>query len=100
MVAKFKAAKVEGHKELRQKRYIQWSILQHYEVVPTPLLDLTQSIRVACSFAQMRGTDSTCYVYVIGFPSPGSHTIVKLRFARPGISSRFSLKQASFRHDG
>lgn len=68
LVARFKTAKVEGHKELRQKRNIQWSILQHYEVVPTPLLDLTQSLRVACSFAQMRGTDANCYVYVIGLP--------------------------------
>jgi hypothetical protein len=67
-VDKFKSEKIEGHKELRQKRYIQWSILQHYEVLPTPLLDLTQSIRVACSFAQMRSSDSACYVYVFGLP--------------------------------
>ena len=54
LVDKFKTAKIDGHKELRQKRFIQWSILQHYEVVSTPLIDLTQSLRVACSFAQMR----------------------------------------------
>ncbi len=68
LVDKFKTAKIDGHRELRHKRYIQWSILQHYEVVPTPLLDLTQSLRVACSFAQMRSSDSTCYVYVFGLP--------------------------------
>jgi hypothetical protein len=68
LVDRFKAAGVEGHRELRQKRYIQWSILQHYEVVATPLLDLTQSLRVACSFAQMRSADSRCYVFVIGMP--------------------------------
>lgn len=68
LVERFKAAKIDGHRELRQKRYIQWSILQHYEVVPTPLLDLTQSLRVACSFAQLRSTDPTCYVYVLGLP--------------------------------
>jgi len=68
LVDRFKKAKIEGHRELRQKRYIQWSILQHYEVVATPLLDLTQSLRVACSFAQLRSTDSTCYVYVLGLP--------------------------------
>ena len=33
-------------------------------------------------------------------PVTRRHRIVNLRFARPGISSRFSLKQASFRHDG
>lgn len=68
LVDRFKRAKIDGHRELRQKRYIQWSILQHYEVVATPLLDVTQSIRVACSFAQMRSTDPKCYVYVLGLP--------------------------------
>jgi hypothetical protein len=68
LVDKFKSAKIDGHRELRDKKYIQWSILQHYEVVPTPLLDLTQSLRVACSFAQMRSTDPTCHVYVFGLP--------------------------------
>ena len=51
LVDQFKKAKVDGHRELRHKKYIQWSILQHYEVVSTPLLDITQSLRVACSFA-------------------------------------------------
>jgi hypothetical protein len=68
LVDRFKTKRVEGHKELRYKKYIQWSILQHYEVVPTPLLDLTQSLRVACSFAQLRSTDPACYVYVLGLP--------------------------------
>lgn len=68
LVERFKAAGVEGHRDLRIKRYIQWSILQHYEVVATPLLDLTQSLRVACSFAQMRSSDSNCHVFVLGMP--------------------------------
>ena len=68
LVERFKKAKVDGHAELRHKRYIQWSILQHYEVTATPLLDLTHSLRVACSFAQLRSSDPTCYVYVLGLP--------------------------------
>jgi hypothetical protein len=68
LVDRLKIAKVDGYPELRQKRYIQWSILQHYEVAPTPLLDVTHSLRVACSFAQLRSTDPTCYVYVLGLP--------------------------------
>jgi FRG domain-containing protein len=68
LVDKWKGAGINGYKELRQKRYIQWSILQHYEVANTPLLDFTQSLRVACSFAQIRSTDPTCYVYVLGLP--------------------------------
>jgi hypothetical protein len=38
--------------EIRRKLFIQWSIIQHYQVYETPLLDITQSLRVACSFAQ------------------------------------------------
>lgn len=83
---KFKTARIEGHRELRQKRYIQWSILQHYEVVATPLLDLTHSLRVACSFAQLRRVDPTCHVYVFGLPyitnrisTNSEHDIVNVR---------------------
>jgi hypothetical protein len=68
LVERFKAKGIDGYRELRQKRYIQWSILQHYEVLGTPLLDLTQSLRVACSFAQLSSTDPACYVYVLGLP--------------------------------
>lgn len=68
LVHRLKEAGIEGHRELRQKRYIQWSILQHYEVVATPLLDITQSLRVACSFGQLSATDNTCCVYVLGLP--------------------------------
>lgn len=68
LVDKFRAARIDGHRELRHKRYIQLSILQHYEVVGTPLIDLTQSLRVACSFAQLRSPEATCYVYVLGLP--------------------------------
>lgn len=44
------------------------AILQHYGVCPTPLLDLTQSLRVACSFALMGSRDGTGTVYVLGMP--------------------------------
>ena len=59
---------VEGFRELSRKRYIQWSILQHYEVCRTPLLDLTHSLRVACSFAQLFSETAEAYVYVLGMP--------------------------------
>ena len=59
---------VEGYPELSRKRYIQWSILQHYEVCHTPLLDLTHSLRVACSFAQLFSETAEAYVYVLGMP--------------------------------
>ena len=60
--------KISGAPELRRKKYIQWSILQHYEVCGTPLLDFTQSLRVACSFAQQNNESSEAYIYVFGMP--------------------------------
>jgi len=64
----FKLNRMEGRGELRRKKYIQWSMLQHYEVCKTPLLDFTHSLRVACSFAQCKNYDEYGYVYVFGFP--------------------------------
>ncbi|TCT19725.1 FRG domain-containing protein [Thiobaca trueperi] len=64
----FKKHKIEGQYELRRKKHIQWSILQHYEVTETPLIDVTQSIRVACSFAQLNNDQKTAFIYVFGLP--------------------------------
>lgn len=47
---------------------IKWAILQHYNVCPTPLLDLTASLRVACSFALLQSNNGYGIVYVIGLP--------------------------------
>lgn len=55
---------------LKAKRLAQWSVLQHYEVVDTPLLDVTQSLRVACSFAELGRTSDTAYIYVFALPYP------------------------------
>lgn len=60
--------RIDGYKEIRRKKYIQWSLLQHYEVCSTPLLDFTHSLRVACSFAQLNNPTETAYVYVFGLP--------------------------------
>lgn len=57
-------------KFLKAKRLAQWSVLQHYEVVDTPLLDVTQSLRVACSFAELGRTSDTAYIYVFALPYP------------------------------
>lgn len=64
----FTVNKIEGHSELRRRKYIQWSILQHYEVCGTPLLDFTHSLRVACSFATLDNSNKHAYVYVFGLP--------------------------------
>jgi hypothetical protein len=64
----FDREKVEGSSDVRRRKLIQWSILQHYEVCPTPLLDFTQSVRVACSFALLESEASDPFVYVFGLP--------------------------------
>lgn len=51
-----------------KKRLLQWSILQHYEVTDTPLLDVTQSLRVACSFAFLDSHEEYSYIYAFGLP--------------------------------
>ncbi len=43
-----------------------YALVQHYEILPTPLIDITQSLRVAASFA-LRDSD-TGYLYVFGLP--------------------------------
>jgi len=68
----FEKRKIAGARDVSRKRYVRWSILQHYEVIATPLLDVTQSLRVACSFAQLSSTDPFCFVYVLGFPYPSN----------------------------
>ncbi|MDH5190835.1 MAG: FRG domain-containing protein [Gammaproteobacteria bacterium] len=57
-----------GTHELKRKKYIQWSILQHYEVCGTPLIDFTHSLRVACSFAHLNNTNPHAYIYVFALP--------------------------------
>ena len=61
-------AGIEGHRDVRRRKYVQWSILQHYEVCATPLLDFTHSLRVACSFALLGSGDEEPYVFAFGLP--------------------------------
>jgi len=63
----FEKEKIEGYKELKRRRAVQWSILQHYEVCSTPLLDFTQSLRVACSFATIDNKNDYAYIFAFGF---------------------------------
>ena len=63
----FKDKKFDGYKHLNSFREICWAILQHYQVCKTPLLDLTQSLRVACSFA-LNNSKGNGYLFVLGLP--------------------------------
>lgn len=66
---------IPGWKEVSRWEVIQWSLLQHYEVTHTPLIDVTQSLRVACSFAQYENDNDDAYIYVFGLPYLNSRII-------------------------
>jgi hypothetical protein len=68
LVDLFESKKIEGYKELKRRKAVQWSVLQHYEVCHTPYLDFTHSLRVACSFATMDNLEDFAYIFVFGLP--------------------------------
>ncbi len=45
-----------------------YSLFQHYSILPTPLIDITQSLRVAATFSLRNTTKG--YLYVFGLPYP------------------------------
>jgi len=63
----FKRNNWSGQNTLKKFHEVCWSILQHYEICDTPLLDVTSSLRVACSFA-LRRADEYAILYVLGLP--------------------------------
>lgn len=64
----FKNAALLGHDKITKFPELAWAILQHYEVCPTPLVDVTSSLRVAASFALDNSEEG--YLYAFGFPHP------------------------------
>ncbi len=63
---------------LMELPFFKWAILQHYECCDTPLLDITQSLHIACSFAQSvalkyNRNSTECFVYALAFPWPQDH---------------------------
>lgn len=51
LLQRYSAEALLGADRLARHRLLRWSILQHYDVCATPLLDVSQSLRVAASFA-------------------------------------------------
>jgi len=87
-----------------------FALIQHYELMPTPLIDVTQSLKVAATFALRNSTSG--YLYVFGLPYPNgsiSHFIdqrivlVKLqnvclaRALRPRYQEGFMVGKYPFR---
>lgn len=65
----FEQQDLEGARDIKLRSVLQCSILQHYEVAETPLLDLTQSLAVASSFAlDASKKGQRAYVYVFALP--------------------------------
>lgn len=57
-----------GKDRLKKYRVLRWSILQHYEICFTPLLDVTHSLRIAASFASVDSNNSA-FLYVLALPN-------------------------------
>jgi hypothetical protein len=58
----------EGKRRIRVHDILRWAVLQHYEICQTPLLDVTSSLRVACSFAYLSARAARPMIYVLGLP--------------------------------
>ncbi|CAM2139735.1 FRG domain-containing protein [Pararobbsia alpina] len=59
-----------GMQRLQRQRIVRWAVLQHYEVCPTPLIDVTHSLRIAASFAS-HGAQTEAFLFVLGIPFLG-----------------------------
>ena len=68
LAAEYAAANLIDVGRLKRHRVVRWSILQHYEVCTTPLLDVTHSLRIAASFAT-HGATSEVFIFVVGVPN-------------------------------
>lgn len=84
-------------RELENDPLACWALLQHYDICPTPLLDITKSLQVACSFALYESQEEFGYVYVLAFPYltqkitinwPSNVAIMRLQSIAPIIASR------------
>ena len=67
LIKEFEKERLGGVAVLRKFQEVSWAILQHYEICDTPLLDITHSLRVACSFA-LKDANASGIVYVLGMP--------------------------------
>ena len=68
LVKRYDKGKFLGRERIKRQQILRWSILQHYKVCRTPLLDVTHSLRIAASFAS-DGAGGEAYVFVLGVPN-------------------------------
>lgn len=80
----------EHFEQRPELRVAPWSVLQHYELWPTPLLDLTTSLRVAASFALGLPTSrKEGFLYVFALNEPKSD-VMRLRVDTRDVAIRLS----------
>jgi FRG domain len=71
-------------------RVAPWSVIQHHELWPTPMLDLTTSPRVAASFAlALPHPRREGFLYVFALPDPRSD-VMRLRSTTREVAVRLS----------
>jgi hypothetical protein len=68
LVREWRNANLPDLRRIERYKNLRWTILQHYEVCPTPLLDVTHSLRVAVSFAAERASNHSVMLYVFAVP--------------------------------
>lgn len=68
LVRTFEMRELPGREKLARHRILRWAILQHYGICDTPLLDVSQSLRIAASFAS-EGAQGEAFVYVLAVPN-------------------------------
>ena len=102
LVSRYVDKRFHGFDRLKRHRILRWAILQHYEVCRTPLLDVTQSLRIAASFASRDNNTADAFVFVFGVPnisgavtasSEASLQIVRLLSACPPEAVRPHLQE-------
>src|SRR5262249_48394034 len=71
LIGEYKARRFIGLERLQRYRILRWSVLQHYEICDTPLVDVTHSLRVAASFASLDADRREAFVYVLAVPQLG-----------------------------
>ncbi|MDE0539369.1 MAG: FRG domain-containing protein [Rhodospirillales bacterium] len=97
--------KFGGRPRVRMFEEIRWAILQHYKKTPTPLVDVTESLLVAASFAYFHRQSNVGYLFAFGFPhrhgSISYHAddqlvLVRLASTCPPEARRAHYQQACF----
>lgn len=101
LVSHYRKEGLLGFDRLSRHRILQWSILQHYRVCDTPLLDVTHSLRIAATFASEQA-QTEAFVFVLGVPnlsgaitasSEAGLQIVQLSSACPPSAMRPHLQE-------